>query len=120
MARHYRFSLRIASALVLFSGVFLFSGIGRAEDPLFTVDGVKVDVTAESAVAARGQAFEKAQQEAFKMLAERLLPEADAKTFEPPAVSTISRSTAFCCASPQPAWPPSTTTPSAGSHPMAG
>ena len=90
MARPYRFFTPIASALVLFSGIFLFSGIGRAEDTLFTVDNVKVDVTAESAVAARAQAFEKAQQEAFKMLAERLLPEADAKTFEPPAVATIS------------------------------
>ncbi len=90
MARPYRFFIPIASALVLFSGLFLFSGIGHAEDPLFTVDNVKVDVTAESAVAARTQAFEKAQQEAFKVLAERLLPEEEAKTFEPPAVTTIS------------------------------
>jgi len=94
MARHYRFFIPITSTLVLFlalfSGIFGFSGIARADDPLFTVSGVRVDVTAESAVAARTQAFEKAQQEAFKMLAERLLPEEDAKTFEPPATTTIS------------------------------
>lgn len=90
MARHYRFFIPIASTLVLLSSIFLFSGIAKADDPLFTVDGVRVDVTAESAVAARTQAFEKAQQEAFKMLAERLLPEADAKAFEPPAIAVIS------------------------------
>lgn len=90
MARHYRFFILIASALVLFSGIFLFSGISRADESVFTIDGVKVDVTAESAVAARGQAFEKAQQEAFRMLAERLLPEGEAKTFTVPALSTIS------------------------------
>lgn len=94
MARHYRFFIPVASALVLFfmlfSGIFGFSGIARADDPLFTVSGVRVDVTAESAVKARTQAFEKAQQEAFKMLAERLLPEEDAKTFAPPASTTIS------------------------------
>lgn len=90
MARHYRFFIPITSALVLFLGVFLFSGIGHADDPLFTVHGVRVDVTAESAVAARTQAFEKAQQDAFKMLAERLLPEEDARNFEAPPSATIS------------------------------
>lgn len=90
MARHYRLLLPIASAVVLFFGVFGFSGISRAEDPLFTISGVRVDVTSESAVKARTEAFEKAQQEAFKMLAERLLPEEDAKAFESPATSVIS------------------------------
>lgn len=57
---------------------------------VFTIDQVEIDVTAESAVAARDQAFEEAQQKAFKMLAERLLPEEEAATFEPPAPSVIS------------------------------
>ncbi len=90
MARHYRFFVPVASALMLFCSVFAHTSAVRAEDPLFTVSGVRVDVTAESAVKARTEAFEKAQQDAFKMLAERLLPEEDAKAFEPPASTTIS------------------------------
>lgn len=76
----------------LVSGLFLagFPQIAKAEDPLFTVHGVRVDVTAASAVAARTEAFEKAQQDAFKMLAERLLPESDAKEFQAPPSTTIS------------------------------
>lgn len=90
MARHYRFFLPVASALMLFCSVFASPSAVRAEDPLFTVSGVRVDVTAESAVKARGEAFEKAQQDAFKMLADRLLPEDDARNFTPPASTTIS------------------------------
>lgn len=75
---------------MLFCSVFASTVPARAEDPLFTVSGVRVDVTAKSAVEARTQAFEKAQQDAFKMLADRLLPEADAKEFSPPASTTIS------------------------------
>lgn len=90
MARHYRFFKPITSFVMLLGGLFLFSGIAAADDPLFTVHGVKVDVTATSAVEARTQAFEKAQQEAFKMLAERLLPQDEAATFEPPTTTVIS------------------------------
>ncbi len=90
MARHYRFFVPVASALMLFCSVFAHPAAVRAEDPLFTVSGVRVDVTAESAVKARTEAFEKAQQDAFKALAERLLPEEDAQSFEPPASTTIS------------------------------
>lgn len=90
MTRHYRFLLPVASALMLFYSAFAHPNSARAEDPLFTVSGVRVDVTAESAVKARTEAFEKAQQDAFKMLAERLLPEEDAKVFTPPASTTIS------------------------------
>lgn len=88
----YRLSLRTATMAALVSGLFLagFPPIAKAEDPLFTVHGVRVDVTAESAVAARTEAFEKAQQDAFKMLAERLLPESDAQEFQVPASTTIS------------------------------
>lgn len=88
----YRLSLRTATMAALVSGLFLagFPPIAKAEDPLFTVHGVRVDVTAESAVAARTEAFEKAQQDAFKMLAERLLPESDAQEFQVPPGTTIS------------------------------
>lgn len=90
MARHYRFFVPVASAVMLFCSIFANPAPVRAEDPLFTVSGVRVDVTAKSAVEARTQAFEKAQQDAFKMLADRLLPEAEAKEFTPPASMTIS------------------------------
>lgn len=90
MARHYRFFQSITSFVVLCAGLFLFSGIVHADDPLFSVHGIKVDVTAASAVEARTQAFEKAQQDAFKMLAERLLPEDEASRFTPPPASVIS------------------------------
>ncbi|QQG35954.1 MAG: DUF2066 domain-containing protein [Micavibrio aeruginosavorus] len=90
MARHYRFFQPITSFVVLLGGLFLFSGIVHADDPLFTVHGVKVDVTAASAVEARTQAFEKAQQDAFKMLAERLLPQDEAAAFVPPPGTVIS------------------------------
>lgn len=61
----------------------------RAED-VFTVSGVKVDVTAENAVAAREKAFVEAQLAAFKALAGRLLGAEEAKTFTLPDIATIS------------------------------
>lgn len=92
MRKLYRLSLRTATMAALVSGLFLagFPQIAKAEDPLFTVHGVRVDVTAASAVAARTEAFEKAQQDAFKMLAERLLPESEAQEFQVPPSTTIS------------------------------
>ncbi|MFN3826739.1 MAG: DUF2066 domain-containing protein [Micavibrio sp.] len=95
MARQYRFLNRITSAHIpflgiLFSGLIFFSGIAQAEDPLFTVSGVKVDITAASAVEAKQQGLEKAQQDAFVLLASRLLPEAEAAAFTPPPSNTIS------------------------------
>lgn len=62
----------------------------RADDPLYTVEGVTVDITAESAIAAREQAFAKAEQDAFTVLAERLLPEDTLAGFAPPESDVIS------------------------------
>ncbi len=61
-----------------------------AQSAAFTVENVKVDVTAESAVAARHQAFEKAQVEALAALATRFLDEGAAAAFQPPDPITIS------------------------------
>lgn len=78
-------------SIALLAGLLLVAGPqARAQDPLFTIEGVKVDVTAESAAAAREQAFAKAEQEAFTMLAQRLLPEGALATFTPPDSETIS------------------------------
>ncbi|MGB4056917.1 MAG: DUF2066 domain-containing protein [Alphaproteobacteria bacterium] len=61
-----------------------------AADDLFTVEGVKVDVTAASALAARDQAFDKAQVDAFTALAGRMLSESDLAKFKAPDAGTVS------------------------------
>ncbi|MFN3699903.1 MAG: hypothetical protein ACK4VI_00100 [Alphaproteobacteria bacterium] len=59
-------------------------------NPLYTVSDVQVDITAQSAVAARERAFDQAQLEAFNMLAGRFLPPAQLTNFPAPDVNTIS------------------------------
>lgn len=61
-----------------------------AQDPLFTIEGIKVDVTAESANVAREKAFAQAEQDAFTALAQRLMPESAFADFVPPDNETIS------------------------------
>lgn len=62
----------------------------QAEDAIFTVSDVKVDITAENSAIAREQAFAKAQSDAFLKLAERLIPEAEMAAFTSPDTQTIS------------------------------
>lgn len=83
-----RFWTRCATLLgaVLF---LVISPVQAAED-VFTVSGVKVDVTAENAVAAREKAFSEAQIAAFKALAFRILGDEAAKTYVVPPVAEIS------------------------------
>jgi len=76
-------SLCFALAILAFTPAF-------ASDPIFTVEDVKVDVTAENAIAARGKAFEEAQIKAFTELTTRMLPDADIATTQIPAVNIIS------------------------------
>jgi hypothetical protein len=59
-------------------------------DDVFVIEGVKVDITAADAVAAREQAFNQAQQDAFEQLAASLLSDKQLSTFQPPDVPTIS------------------------------
>jgi hypothetical protein len=59
-------------------------------DDVFVIEGVKVDITAADAVAAREQAFNQAQQDAFEQLASSLLSDKQLSTFQPPDVPTIS------------------------------
>lgn len=70
--------------------VFSIIPASFAADSLFTVEDVRVDITAENAVAAREQAFEKAQVDAFKILTSRMLTESEAAAFPAPDVSTVS------------------------------
>ena len=61
-----------------------------ADNPVFTVEGVQVDVTASNALEAKSKAFEQAQADAFEIMAGRMLPEAQAQQFQMPELSTIS------------------------------
>jgi hypothetical protein len=79
MAIIYNAFARAGTVLCLSFAVFLvLAGPVRAADDLFTVEGIKVDVTAENAMAARDQAFEQAQKQAFEALTVRMVADGGA------------------------------------------
>jgi hypothetical protein len=78
----------ILPAIVL--AMLVFSPLAKADDDVFTVSAVKVDVTAENAVAAREKAFAQAQSVAFMALAVKLLGDVDVATYKAPDPSVIS------------------------------
>ncbi len=88
MARIYK--VFGGTSIALLAALWLSISPVKADDSLYTVEGVKVDITAESAIAAREQAFAKAEQDAFTILAQRMLTEAEAAAFTPPDADTIS------------------------------
>lgn len=65
-------------------------GAAWAAEDVFTVSGVKVDVKAENAVAAREKAFVEAQVAAFRALAEQLRGEAQMAGYTPPPLTVIA------------------------------
>ena len=79
---------------VFFPFIFLFVLFTTSQvwayDNLFTVEGVTVDVTAENAVAARDEAFMKAQRDAFAVLAKRMVAEGQAGNVGVPDDDTLS------------------------------
>lgn len=77
------------SLMVLLLTVF-GNGATYAQDASYTIDNVKVDVTASSAVEAREQAFQAAQIKAYEMLAKRILSEEEFTEFETPPLGKIS------------------------------
>ncbi len=80
----------ILLGLTFLCGLSAPAGAADIDAAAFTVQDVKVDVTAADSAAAREQAFTQAQQAAFQQLAERLLSEDELKTFTPPAPEAIS------------------------------
>lgn len=78
------------TSIALLAALWLSIAPAQADDSLYTVEGVTVDVTAESAIVAREQAFAKAEQDAFTVLAQRMLDEAAVAGFTPPDPDTIS------------------------------
>ena len=77
-------------ARIVFCIFFLLPVAAQAQESLFTVEGVSVDVTADNAIQARDEAFAKAQGDAFKILAERMLTASELESFTAPEASTIS------------------------------
>lgn len=80
---------------IIFTVGFIFlcwlnTGQAMAYDSLFVVEGVKVDVTAGNSVAAQNQAFNEAQNKAFRILAQRMVIEAQAASVSTPNALTIS------------------------------
>jgi len=71
----------IAALVVVWAGV---PGAARAQDDPFTVRNVEVDVTAESAAAAREHAIAEAQRQAFDRLIARLSTQGSQKTVPAP------------------------------------
>lgn len=75
--------------LSLFFATSLVQGASAA-DSAYNVTGVQVDVTAESAVKARGKAFIEAQRKAFSILAERYKTAEESAVLKPPSDDILS------------------------------
>ncbi len=75
--------------MALFACFFAVNG-ALAANPLFTIENVTVDVTAENALKAREKAFEEAQVKGFTELTSRMLSESELRGFQAPPPSTIS------------------------------
>ncbi|MBL4804879.1 MAG: DUF2066 domain-containing protein [Alphaproteobacteria bacterium] len=80
-------------ALIVFAMVLCVwttAADAQATNALFTVEDVKVDVTAENALKAREQAFEQAQLQAFQELTKRMLSSPQQTDYSNLPVQTIS------------------------------
>lgn len=89
MERPYSFFSLLHTAFIV-AMMLAAVPVMAASDSAFTVKGVKVDVTADSAAAAREQAFAQAQQAAFRQLADRLLSDAEMAMLKIPDTNTIT------------------------------
>lgn len=92
MQIHYRQINCKPFILFLAMGMMILLGAGQAKayDDLFKVEDIKVDVTADNAVAARDLAFAKAQVDAFAVLAQRMVNDAQSTQTTQPDAATIS------------------------------
>ena len=93
MSRFYKLFIRTRTVFYVVSFILVtaFSGNAQAAaNSVFTIEGVTVDITADSAAAAREQAFAQAQNTAFRQLADRLLSDDQLNYFQMPEPSVIS------------------------------
>jgi hypothetical protein len=79
---------------LLFAGFFCWplfnASLALAQSQPYVVEGVKVDISADNAMNARTQAFEKAQQDAIVTLAGQFFAQDRLAAFRPPAATVIS------------------------------
>ena len=87
---HKAFDFKGIVILLALIPVFFASQAVAQENPLFVVEGVNVDVTAENSVAAQQKAFEEAQVKAFVMLAQRMVESSGAKPMKTPDAITVA------------------------------
>lgn len=79
----------IISSLFIFSVMFM-GKVALAYDSIFVVEDVSVDVTAKNSVEAQDQAFDVAQNKAFRILAQRMVDDAQAAALPMPDPITVS------------------------------
>ena len=88
---HKAINCKLILFWVYFISAFIFtSQAAKAYSSIFVVEGVEVDVTAESSVTAQNQAFKEAQVKAFNILAKRMVDDAQAASLPAPDALTIS------------------------------
>lgn len=78
------------AGIALCALIFIFTAPSYAQSSLFTVKGVEVDVTAESALKAKEQAFREAQITAFKTLLSRMITDSEIALLTPGDYARVS------------------------------
>lgn len=90
-ASNCKYIIRFIAFFMVLNLMFASSQQAFAYDAsLFVVENVKVDVTADDAVSAQGQAFEKAQKNAFEILTRRLVSDRDVQRMQSPDAGRIA------------------------------
>lgn len=83
-------ALRIVFCVISLGFYVALGGAALAEDALFVVKDVEVDVTAEDASKARSKAFAQAQYQAFQVLAGRMMNAQERQSMPEPDLNVIS------------------------------
>ncbi len=88
---HHAFNCKF---IMIFTAVILLfllnASVANAYNSLFIVENIEIDITARNAVIAQEQALKEAQEQAFKILASRMLEEQQAQNITIPDSLTIS------------------------------
>ena len=95
MASIYKMFERVRIVLMALCLSFLWGALiapqsANAQNTIFTVENITVDVKAENALKAREKAFEEAQVKGFEELYARMVADSETAASTPPPVSTIS------------------------------
>ena len=94
ISNHFKAPLTSVLAVICFMLPVFFAisapNEAFASDPIFTVEDIQVDASAQNAIAAREKAFEQAQIKAFDELKMRMLSDSDLANAQTPPVNIIS------------------------------